>query len=191
MLNPSETAEVGPSRYARCLAVKEGLVQEEDEEPADAGQDGADPESPWPGSSGHNERGDEWSQVGAQNDGELDVVDDSWMLVEEEEILDPHQGPSLPHTAEEAIYDARSKVGVEARGGRRPDACTDHDGLEDERDWQASKEAGESDDEESACSNGEEVTHNRVLHVGRCQVPLPEMTSDQSPAVSGQRAMHG
>lgn len=50
--------------------------------------------------------------------------------MEKEEILNPHQGTSLPHAVEEAIDDACSEVGVEARGGRRPNARTYYHGLE-------------------------------------------------------------
>ena len=98
------------------------------------------------------------------------------MLVEEEEILDPHQGSSLPHAAEEAIDDAGGEVGVETGGGRGPDACAYHNALEEERDGQAPEETGEGDNEESARSDGEEVAHNGALHGGLRQIPLAVMT---------------
>ncbi len=86
--------------------------------------------------------------------------------MEEEEILDPHQGSSLAHAAEEAIDNAGSEVGVETDGGRRPDAGANHDALEEECDRQAPEETGEGDDEEAARSDGEEVADNRALHGG-------------------------
>ena len=157
------------------MSIKESLVEEEDEEPADAGKDCAEPESPAPGRSGNNECGDKWAKVGAQNDRELNVVDDTWMLVEEEEIFDPHQGSSLAHAAEEAVDDASSKVGVETVGGCGPGARAHHDGLEEERDGQAPKEASEGDDDEAAGSDGEKVTNDRALHRGWRQIPLAIM----------------
>ena len=98
------------------------------------------------------------------------------MLVEEEEILDPHQGSSLPYAAEEAIDDAGGEVGVETGGGRGPDACAYHDALEEERDGQAPEETGEGDNEESARSYGEEVANNSALDGGLCQMPLAVLT---------------
>lgn len=95
--------------------------------------------------------------------------------MEEEQILDPHEGSSLADAAEEAIDNAGSKVGVETGCGRRPDAGADHDGLEEERDRQTSEKTSESDDEESASSNGEEVANHRALHRGLSQMPLPTM----------------
>ena len=157
------------------MSIKESLVEEEDEEPADAGKDCAKPESPAPGRSGNNECGDEWAKVRAQNDRELNVVDDSWMLVEEEEIFDPHQGSSLAHAAKEAVDDASSKIGIETVGGCGPGACAHHDGLEEERDGQAPKEASEGDDDETAGSDGEEVANDRALHRGWRQIPLATM----------------
>lgn len=189
MLNPYETAEIRAPRYSRPLSVKEGLIQEEDEDPADAGQDGTDPKRPWPGGSRHDERGNEWSQVWTQNDRELNVIDDSGMLMEKEEILNPHQGTSLAHATEEAIDDACSKVGVETRSGCRPDACAYHNGLEEKGDRQASKVIGESNDKDSARSNREQITHNGMLHLGRRQVPLAVVTGNQWLAFSGRRAV--
>ncbi len=72
----------------------------------------------------------------------------------------------MAHAAEEAINDAGSEVGVESDGGRRPDAGADHDALEEERDRQAPEETGEGDDEETARSDGEEVTDNSALYGG-------------------------
>ena len=187
MLKPDKAAEIRSPRKGRAVPVKEGLVEEEDEEPADAGKDCAEPESPAPGGSGNNECGDEWAQVRAQNNRELNVIDDSWMLVEEEEIFDPHQGSSLTHAAEETVDDAGGKVGVEGGRGCRPDACAHHDGLKEERDRQAAKVVGEGDDEKTAGSDGEEVANNRPLHRGWRQMPLAKMAG-QSVAQNSKTA---
>ena len=187
MLNPGKAAEIRSPRNGRAVSVKERLIEEEDEEPADAGQDRADPESPAPGGPGNNECGDKWPEVRAQNNRELDVVDDSWMLVEEEEILNPHQGSSLTHAAEQAVDDAGSKVGVQTGGGCGPDACAHHDGLEEERDGQAAKKAGEGDDEKTARSDGEEVANNRPLHRGLRRIPLA-ITAEQLVAQNSETA---
>lgn len=159
-------------RYGRIGPIIESLIQEEDEEPADAGKNSTDPETPAPGSSGHNERGNERPQVRTQDDGELNVIDDAWMFVEEKEILDPHQRSPLAHAAEEAINNAGSKVGVKAGRGCRPDAGADHDALEEERDRQAPEETGEGDDKEATSSDGEEVADNGALHGGLRQIPF-------------------
>ena len=192
MLNARETADVGSPRYSRAGSVKEGLVQEEDEEPADAGENGADPETPAPGGPRHDERGDERPQVRAQDNGELYIVDDSWVLVEEKQILDPHQGSSLAHATEEAINDAGSEVGVKTGGCRRPDAGADHNALEEQRDRPAPKETGESDDKEAARSDSEEVADNRALHSGLRQMPLAVMTRPlvASPLHNRERCMN-
>ncbi|KAI4198041.1 MAG: hypothetical protein LQ350_005552 [Teloschistes chrysophthalmus] len=149
-------------------------------EPANAGQDGADPETPAPGGAGHNERGDQRPQVRTQDDGELNIVDYPWVLVKKEEILDPHQGSPLANAAEEAIDDASCKIGVERSRGRRPHARADHDGLEEKGDGQTPKEVCEGDHEQAACSDGEQVTDNSTLHSSLCQMPLTTMRPHQS-----------
>lgn len=176
MLNARQTADVRSPRNDRAGSVKVGLVQKEDEEPANAGENSAHPESPAPGSSGYNERGDERPHIWAQDNRELNVVDNSRMFVEEEEILDPHKRPSLAHAAEEAINNASSEVGVKTGAGCRPDAGADHKALEEERDRQAPEETGEGDDEETTRSNGEDIADNGALHGRLCQMPLAMMT---------------
>ena len=166
MLNARETADVRSPINGRADSIKEGLIQEEDEEPADTGETSADPETPAPGSPGHNKRGDQRPQIGAEDDGKFNVVDDSYMFVEAEEILDPHQRSSLAHAAEEAINNAGGEIGVKTGGGCRPDAGADHDDLKEKRDRKAPEETGEGDDEEATRSDGEEIADNRALHGG-------------------------
>ena len=175
LLNPRQTTDVRSPINGRADSIKEDLIQEEDEEPADRGETSADPETPAPGRPGHNERGDQRPQIGAQDDGKLNVVDDSYMFVEAEEVLDPHQRSPLPHAAEEAINDAGGEVGVKTGGGCRPDAGADHDALEEKGDGQAPEETGEGDDEEATHSDGEEIADNRALHGGLRQMPLAMM----------------
>ena len=94
------------------------------------------------------------------------------MLMEEEQVLDPHQGSTLSHTAKEAIDDARSQVRVKGGGDCRPDACAYHDTLKEEDDRQAPEETRQGDDEQPTCPNGEEVANHSALCRGLRQMPL-------------------
>ena len=98
------------------------------------------------------------------------------MLVKKEQVFDPHQGSPLSHATEEAIDDAGSEVRIEVGRRRGPDACAYHDGLEEEDDRQASKEARKGYDEEAARSNGEEVADHRALSRRLCKMPLTVVT---------------
>ena len=94
------------------------------------------------------------------------------MLVEKEQVFDPHQGSSLSDTTEEAVDDTGSEVRIEAGRRRGPDACAYHDGLEEEEDGQASEETRQGDDEETARSDSEEVTDDRALGRRLRKMPL-------------------
>ena len=166
MLDAHQTTNVRSPGNGRAGAVKVGLIQEEDKEPGNASENSTDPETPAPSRLEHNERGDERPQIRAQDHKELNVIDNSRMLVEEEEILDPHQRPPLAYAAEEAIDNASREIGVETRGGGRPDAGADPDALEEERDGQAPEKTGEGDDEEATRSEGEELANHGALY--RC-----------------------
>lgn len=180
MLNADQTVDVRSPWCGRVISIEEGLVKEEDEQPANAGQDGADPEAPAPSGAGYDERGDQRPQVRTQDDGKLNIVDYAGMLVKEEEILDPHQGSPLAHAAEEAIDDASCKIGVKRGRGRRPDTSANHNSLEEKGDGQAAEEVCEGDDEQAACSNGEQITDHSPLHRSLCQVPLTTTRPYQS-----------
>ena len=56
------------------------------------------------------------------------------MLVEEEEVLDPHQSAALRCTGDKTVEYACRGEGLEACCGSRPGTCRQCEGLEEEDD---------------------------------------------------------
>ena len=165
----------------RNRAVVQRLVHGKDQEEADAGQDGADAKGPAPGGARDDKGGDEGAKIGAEDDGELDNVDGARMLVEEEQVLDPHERAALAHAAEEAVEHARGQVRVEVRRRRRPRARTHHHGLEDQGDRQPAEVRGQRHHHQPAGADHEDVAHDGLLHGVLVHVPFATRT------ISGQR----
>ena len=67
------------------------IHQADDQEPAKSRQTGGDPVCVWPCHFVNHESGDQWSNVGRNDDGAGPDVYFSGVLMEEEDILDDHQ----------------------------------------------------------------------------------------------------
>ena len=72
-------------------AVVDGLVTQEDKEPGKTSAAHVYPKSVRPWFLVDNEGGNEGANVGREDDGARPDVDLAWMLVEKEEVADPHK----------------------------------------------------------------------------------------------------
>lgn len=92
LLNTKETLNLRATSWTRDIAVSwnmaivERLIDEEQRNQANSPHDGADPERPWPGSLVDDEGGDQRAKVWTEDDAELDIVDHTWMFVEEPKL---------------------------------------------------------------------------------------------------------
>ncbi len=94
------------------------------------------------------------------------------MLVEEEEVFDPHQCAPLGGTGHETIQNTCCDEGLQARRCSRPGTCCQRERLKEEDDGQSSKVVGEGHDNETADSQTENVADNGFLHIVLSLVPL-------------------
>ena len=109
-MGAKESRSIMPTRHQRRLPVEQSLIQEENKNQTHTRKDRAYPKSPSPAHTRHDEGSDQGTEVWAEDNGELHIVDDLGMLVEEEQILDPHQSSALSNAAEEAVDDTSSEI---------------------------------------------------------------------------------
>jgi hypothetical protein len=82
------------------------VIEEQDEDKADPRYNCAGPETPAPTDPRNNQAGNQRAKIWTQGNGKFHIVDNPWVPMEEEQILD-----LLAYTAEEAVDNAHSEVG--------------------------------------------------------------------------------
>ena len=92
--------------------------------------------------------------------------------MEEKQVFNPHQATTLRGTRDETVQDTGCDEGLETRGCCRPGAGHEGKRLEEEEDGETAPEARDGDDEESAYSQTEDVSHDGFLHVKLGRFPF-------------------
>lgn len=94
------------------------------------------------------------------------------MLVEEEEVLDPHQGAALGSASDETVQDPCDDEGLEACRCSGPGTCHKGESLKEEQDGQSSEVVRNGHDEETADSQTEDIADYRLLYIVLRSLPF-------------------
>ena len=182
LLSADEALDTGATWYdplgLRDRATEERFLQYENNGyESDCGENRTQPESPSPSRAADDEGRNERAEIRTGDYWKLNVINGARMLMEEEQVLDPHESSTLADWAEKAIDDAGGKVALKRRRGRWPGTRCKEDGLKEKGDGQAAGIVGQSDNEKSTGADCEDVAHDCPLDGSWRHVPLSVVRS--------------